>query len=135
MFATYFFITKTNVVPLNTDDTLVAIDTTATTSIKEKTSVPASTIAYADALKKYADRRIQISPTCQVVPNNITYKNGTTIMIDNRSNKTKTIKIGSVFTIPAYGFKIITLSSGSLPATYFIDCDKQQNSGTITLQK
>ena len=108
-------------------------ETTPNPTTKPPTRTQA--LAYADALKKYADKRLQVSPECQITPNNVTYKNGTTFMVDNRSNKTKTIKIGSLYTIPAYSYKIITLSSAQLPATYYVDCDKSQNSGTITLQK
>lgn len=100
-----------------------------------KTPTKTQILAYADALKRYANKRLQVSPDCQITPNNVTYKNGTTFMIDNRSNKAKTIKIGSTYTIPAYSFRIVTLSSAQLPATYYIDCDKSQNSGTVILQK
>lgn len=92
-------------------------------------------LAYTDALKRYADKRLQINENCQITPNNVTYKNGTTFMLDNRSATSKTVKIGSTYTIPAYSFRIVTLSSAKLPATYYIDCNNQQNSGTVTLQR
>lgn len=134
--ATYFIIKDKDTAPVVTDTTPVATTTTSTTTeVTPPATTPAQALAYADALKKYVDRRIQITSTCQVVPNNVTYKNGTTIMIDNRSNKAKSIKIGSVYTVGAYDFRIITLSSAQLPATFYVDCDKQQNSGTIILQK
>lgn len=139
VFATYFILKMDKDVTPGAVDTTPVATTTATTSTttttKPQATTPAQALAYAEALKKYADRRIQITPTCQVVPNNATYKNGTTIMIDNRSDKTKSVKIGSVYTVGAYGFKIVTLSSSTLPATFYVDCDKQQNSGTITIQK
>ncbi len=135
--AVYFFIKKDKMMPEegNTTPTATTTDTTVGYSPEAPGYTPAQAIAYADALKKYADKRLQITPTCQVTPNKVTYKNGTTIMIDNRSDKAKSIKVGSTFSVPAYGFKIVTLSSATLPATYLIDCDKQQNAGTIILQK
>lgn len=135
--ATYFFITKDDVVveEVNTTPVATSTDTTIGYSPDAPGHTPVQAIAYADALKKYANRRLQVTPTCQVTPNNVTYKNGTSIMIDNRSDKPKVMKVGSTFTIPAYGFKIVTLSSTTLPATYYVDCDKQQNAGTIILQK
>ncbi len=133
----YFFITKDTMVSEEVNNAPVATttDTTIGYSPDAPGHTPVQAIAYADALKKYADKRLQVTPTCQITPNNVTYKNGTTIMIDNRSDKPKAMKVGSTFTIPAYGFKIVTLSSGTLPATFLIDCDKQQNAGTIILQK
>ncbi|MFZ2152232.1 MAG: hypothetical protein WAV09_03950 [Minisyncoccia bacterium] len=135
--ATYFILrTDKDAIPEGTDTTPVATTTTTTTTtVTPPATTPAQALAYAEALKKYADKRIQITSTCQVVPNNATYKNGTTIMIDNRSDKTKSVKIGAVYTVGAYNFKIVTLSSPTLPATFYVDCDKQQNSGTIILQK
>lgn len=135
--ATYFILrTDKEAIPEGTDTTPVATTTTTTTTtVTPPATTPAQALAYAEALKKYADKRIQITSTCQVVPNNVTYKNGTTIMIDNRSDKTKSVKIGSIYTVGAYDFRIITLSSAQLPATFYVDCDKQQNSGTIILQK
>jgi hypothetical protein len=135
--AAYFFIAKDDVVPEegNTTPTATTTDTTVGYSPDAPGFTPVQALAYADALKKYASKRLQVTPTCQITPNNVTYKNGTTIMIDNRSDKAKSIKIGSTFSVPAYGFKIVTLSSATLPATYLIDCDKQQNAGTIILQK
>jgi len=52
-------------------------------------------IAYDEALVKYKDTRIQINSGCQAFPNNVTYKNGTTIMIDNRSNVDHLVKVGT----------------------------------------
>jgi hypothetical protein len=113
-----------------------------TTVVNKKTSValpnqPVS-MSYQNALETYKEnKRIQLSGTnfCQANPNNVTYKNGTSIMIDNRSAQTHTIKIGSAYTIEGYGFRIIKLSSATLPVTFFMDCDVQQNIAKILLQK
>ncbi|MEK7128207.1 MAG: hypothetical protein AAB933_01410 [Patescibacteria group bacterium] len=99
------------------------------------TNVPITAITYEQALKIYKDARIQLNQDCQASPNNVTYKNNTYIMLDNRSDKTRAVKLGSSFTIPAYGFKIVKLGSASLPATWYIDCGSSQNVATILIQK
>jgi hypothetical protein len=104
-----------------------------------KTTTPAVapvTIAYADALVKYAGKIIQLDNQCQVTnPNSWTFKNGTDIMIDNRASSARTVKIGSTYSVKGYGFKIIKLSSAKLPATWYVDCDGQQNVATVLIQK
>ncbi|MEO8065493.1 MAG: hypothetical protein ABI643_01395 [Candidatus Doudnabacteria bacterium] len=99
------------------------------------TAPGAASAAYTAALTKYAATRIQIQNNCQVVPNRSVYKTGTAIMLDNRTNVTRTVKLDSTFVIPAFGFKITTLSGGTLPRTILVDCDKSQNVATITLEK
>ncbi|MFA5841279.1 MAG: hypothetical protein WC847_03360 [Candidatus Paceibacterota bacterium] len=96
---------------------------------------PAASISYANALVKYKDARLQLDKTCQGEPKNMTFKNGASLMIDNRAPVARTVKVGSVFSIKAYGFKIIKLSSSTLPATWYVDCDKSQNVSTILIQK
>lgn len=96
----------------------------------------AISIAYADALVKYADRRIQLDPLCHVYPNTVTYKDNTGIMIDNRSGVTRTVKVGTTFTIKPYGFKIVVLPDVYLKSkTILIDCDKNQNVATVLIQE
>ncbi len=96
----------------------------------------AVSIAYADALIKYADRRIQLNTTCQAIPNNVTYKDNTGIMLDNRSPQTRTVKVGTTFTIKPWGFKIVVLPDVYLKSkTLLVDCDKYQNVATILVQK
>ena len=92
-------------------------------------------LSYENALRIYRNARIQLDGNCQAKPNKVTYKNGSKFMIDNRAGVARIVKIGSVFVIPAHGFKIITLSNSILPQTYFIDCDQSQNVATILLQK
>ncbi len=99
-------------------------------------TAPVVTLSYQEALAQYADARIQIDSTCQVSPNNVTYKDGTSIMLDNRSSVSRTIGgLGSTFSIKAYGFKIVKLSSNTLPATLLMNCDGSQNVATILIQK
>lgn len=118
-----------------------AVKAPATTTTKAPVTVgdkPVS-LSYQNALEFYKEgKRLQITGSdtfCQVTPNNVMYKNGTSIMIDNRSPLSHTIKIGTTYTIEGYGFRIIKLSSTSLPATLVMDCDKQQNIAKILLQK
>ena len=92
-------------------------------------------LSYQNALAKYKDVRIQLNANCQADPTQMTFKNGTEIMMDNRSPKDRTVKVGSIYNIKAWGFKIVKLSSATLPATWLVDCDKSQNVATILIQK
>lgn len=93
-------------------------------------------ISYANALVKYADRRIQLDASCQAHPNTVTYKDNTGIMIDNRSPKTRTVKVGTTFTIKSWGFKIVVLPDVYLKSkTILVDCDQSQNVATISVQE
>ena len=95
----------------------------------------APAMSYAEALTKYKDRRIQFDQACQATPNSMTFKNGTTIMLDNRASVARNININGPVSIKAYGFKIITLSSNTLPKTILVDCGTGQNVATILIQK
>lgn len=119
------------------DTALEATEDTSTGSVNEsKNGGQAVSISYAKALETYKDRRIQFNDSCTATPNNITYKDNTGIMLDNRSSKSRTIKVGTTYTVKGYGFKIITL-----PDTYrqnktlLVDCDGQQNVATILVQE
>jgi hypothetical protein len=93
-------------------------------------------IAYADALVKYADRRIQLNKACNAQPTNVTYKDNTGIMIDNRSPQARTITVGTTFTIKPWGFKIVVLPDVYLAAkTIFVDCGQLKNVATILVQE
>lgn len=91
---------------------------------------------YTQAVLKYADVRMQFDAGCQATPNAATYKNGTTVMLDNRSEETRSIVIGGrTYTVPGLSYAIVKLTSAKLPATYMVDCDFQQNIATILLQR
>ena len=92
-------------------------------------------LLYGDALALYKEKRIQLNDKCQASPNVSTYGNNTSIMIDNRSAVKRSVVLGSSFTIPAYGFKIVSLSSKDLPKTLLLDCDESQNVATVLIQK
>lgn len=92
-------------------------------------------MSYADALAKYKDARIQFDAECRAVPNNVTYKDGTEIMLDNRSAVEKKFTLGSSFNIGAYDFKIVKVTNNVLPYTYLVDCGDKQNVATILVQR
>jgi hypothetical protein len=102
----------------------------------QDTGAGAVAISYANALVKYADRRIQLDTICQAHPNAVTYKDNTGIMIDNRSPQTRTVKVGTTFSIKPWGFKIVVLPDVYLKSkTLLIDCDQSQNVATILVQE
>ena len=102
----------------------------------QSTGAGSVSISYANALVKYATKRIQLNKICQATPNNVTYKDNTGIMIDNRSAQTRTIKVGTTFTIKPWGFKIVVLPDVYLKAkTILVDCDSYQNVATILVQE
>ena len=138
--------TSNETITPNTDDgTALDSDLTADdiAKISEDTSegsvnvgATVATISYTNALIKYADRRIQFNPTCQAFPNTVTYKDNTGIMLDNRSPVARTIKVGTNYTVKAWGFKIVVLPDIYLKSkTILIDCDKSQNVATILVQE
>ena len=93
-------------------------------------------ISYANALIKYANKRIQLNQNCQATPNNVTYKDNTGIMIDNRSSESRTIKVGTTFTIKPWGFKIVVLPDVYLKSkTLLVDCGTYQKVATILIQE
>ncbi|MFA5777919.1 MAG: hypothetical protein WC870_00285 [Candidatus Paceibacterota bacterium] len=108
---------------------------TDTPSGDTNTNSPAVSISYTNALVKYKDARLQFDNACQASPDKMTFKNNSYMMIDNRASVSRSIKIGSVYSVGAYGFKIIKLSSATLPATWYVDCGKSQNVATILIQK
>jgi hypothetical protein len=93
-------------------------------------------IDYNEAVVQYAGHRIQFDKYCQAVPNKLTLKNGTSIMLDNRSGDARMIAInGKTYSLAGYGFKIVSLSSSTLPATLPFDCGSARNVGQISLQQ
>ena len=89
---------------------------------------------YEQALSEYKDARIQLDDKCQATPNYVTYKNNTSVMIDNRSASSRIIKLGSTYNIEPYGFKIIFLSSPITPLAWYLSCNESKNVATILVQ-
>lgn len=111
-------------------------DTTPVVEDAQVTNTTKVSLSYADALVKYADKRIQLDSSCQARPNVVTYKDNTGIMIDNRSDQTRTVKVGGTYTIKPYGFKIIILPNiTTAPKSILVDCDQSQNVATILVQE
>lgn len=103
--------------------------------VAKKSTAPVSAKSYSDAVKEYEGRRIQFDERCQVVPQNPTYKNGTSIMLDNRSAGARSVMVGGTkYDLSAYGYRIITLSSSSLPKELAVSCGSSGNVGKILLQ-
>ena len=101
-----------------------------------KPTVFTPSLSYDAAVAQYKDRRIQLDPNCQAVPNTVTYKDNTGIMIDNRSSKARTVKVGTTFVIAPYGFKIVVLPDVYLKSrTVLVDCDQSQNVATVLIQE
>lgn len=136
---------KKDATEISEGDTTTVVNNGTTTdepkeSVQDTTGVttgtPAASISYANALIKYADRRIQLDKTCQAIPNVVTYKDNTGIMIDNRSPQTRTVKIDQTYTIKPYGFRIVVLPDIYLKSkTILVDCDGSQNVATILVQE
>jgi len=106
------------------------------TSNNEVASAEVRLLPYHEALGIYTGRRIEVSNTCQMMPNNMTFKNDTKVMIDNRSPSIKTIRIGkTTTTIKENGFKILNLTVSKPPARLGVDCDGLKNIASITLEK
>ena len=109
--------------------------TGATAKPVAKKSVTPLPKSYTELAKEYEGRRIQFDDRCQMIPLSPTYKNGTSVMLDNRSTSTKSVTIGSVkYDLSAYGYRVITLSSSSLPKELAISCGSSGNVGRILLQ-
>jgi hypothetical protein len=126
--------------PVAQDNTTVTPppeSTQDTTTGSINTGGAAASLSYAQALVKYKNARIQIDENCQANAQSqkMQFKNNASVMIDNRAPVARTIHLGSIFPIKAYGFKIIKLYSATLPATLLMDCDKIQNVSTVLIQK
>jgi len=129
-------------VPANTPVVAPATTPSAPPSAEDTTvgSIDAGTavsLSYTDALVTYANARLQLDTNCQALasPAGLVFRNNSLLMVDNRAPVTRTIHLGSVFTIKPYSFKIIKLYSAKLPATWLVDCDSSQNVATVLIEK
>ena len=131
---------KQVVTPAPVTDSTTQTTPEPTDSVQDTTDVTtgpgAVSISYANALIKYKDRRLQFDTSCQATPRSVTYKDNTGIMLDNRSAQTRTIKVGTTYTIKPYGFKIVVLPDIYLKSkTLLVDCGTAQNVATILIQE
>ena len=126
-------------VPVVQNNTVVppVVSTEDTSTGSVDVGVSAASLSYNAALVKYANARIQLDDKCQADAQSqkMTFKNNALVMIDNRAPVNRTIHLGTVFPIKAYGFKIVKLYSAKLPVTWLLDCDASQNVATVTIQK
>jgi hypothetical protein len=123
---------------VNLPSALPESENPATAPENKNTAQPpkkSSSLNYTEMVNQYQGRRIQFTEDCQVIPNYVTFKNGTVVMFDNRANKKLPIALdGKVYYFEPYSFKILTLSSKTLPHTIVIDCGTGRNNGRILLQ-
>lgn len=114
---------------------------TSTPTSSESTSVKKPSIASISATLKYVDALalyrtsgfyFQFSK-CHGTPGVLTVKSGTKLMLDNRDNTVRNIKIGSsAFSLGRYGFQIISANQGI--GVHYITCDGG-GSAKLTIQK
>ncbi len=108
----------------------------ATPTPRSGATTAPKTLTYQEALNKYSGTRIQFDARCQAIPNQLVVKTGTAVMLDNRSGDARSFSVGTVkYTLPGYGFRIITASSTTFPKTLVIDCGSAQNVGQILIQR
>ena len=97
--------------------------------------VVTSTLSYSQLVAQYGSNRIQFNQDCQASPSSMVLKNSTGILLDNRSNKTQVISLnGSSYTLVPYGYRVVTVSSSTLPKVLGVSCNGSVNTGTINLQ-
>lgn len=117
----------------------ITTSASATPSTKPRATVSPGTNSsktYTQLTQEYAGRHIQFDITCQAVPSRVTFKNSTSVLFDNRSGDARIITIDGVhYNFPGYGYRILTLSSPTLPKTINLNCGAAVNVGQILLQK
>lgn len=118
-----------------TESELTPLSTPVPAAGQESVFTPSQIQNYSDMVMQFGEKRIQFDERCQMTPADVTFKNGTTIMLDNRSGTAKTIRIGGqIYSFQPYGYRILTLSSPTLPNSLTISCDNSPNVGRILLQ-
>ncbi len=125
-----------DVVETETPTEIVQEQTASKVYVAPKKEVVEAKLSYSDALKAYGDRRIQFGENCNATPSQNVYKNGTKIMLDNRSASAKVFTVGgSPVSIGSYDYAVITLSYTNLPQTVLIDCGINQNPASVVVQQ
>ena len=95
-------------------------------------------MSYADAFALYSKTRVQLGAKCNPTPFAPVYKNGATIMIDNRSGENRIVAVGeTTYHVNAYDYVLATLSypEATLPVKVLLDCGNTQNVATLTVEK
>lgn len=117
---------------------IVKADGTKVVSQQNKEEKDFNKKTYQQLVAEYKGRRFQIQD-CTSTPNQVTFKSGTTIMLDGFSADPQKITIGSQSVVlNGYDVAFMTLKSSKLPTTLTIDCvwldQPQYNIATILLQ-
>lgn len=114
----------------------ISTSTTPKSSVKVTPKATVSTGTYGQLVDQYVGKRIQFDQYCQANPGSATFKNDTTIMLDNRSGDARIVTVGGVqYSLGGYGYKLVTVSSTVLPKTLNLNCGAAVNVGQILLQK
>ncbi|OGM97964.1 MAG: hypothetical protein A2735_00815 [Candidatus Yanofskybacteria bacterium RIFCSPHIGHO2_01_FULL_41_21] len=94
-----------------------------------------SSLSYTQLVAQYGSNRIQFDQDCHGTPGSMVLKSGTSILLDNRSNKTQVISLnGASYTLVPYGYRVVTVSSSPLPKDVGVSCNGVVNAGMINLQ-
>lgn len=94
---------------------------------------PVETRTYADLVLAYQKQTLQFGKLCQMPLSTHSYKVGTEVLLDNRTDMPVTITIGAlVHTLPSYGYKVVTLST---EGKFLVSCGDNQNVATVTVQQ
>lgn len=102
----------------------------------EQKPTPTPKLSYAEALKKYADSRIQLDSNCRAVPSQVVYKNGTSVMFDNRADVARKLVFNTrTYTVGAYDFLVLPVVAANPPSVTYLDCAEKQNVATIQIAK
>lgn len=116
--------------PASTDSTDQATSTSTSTAPVVSKPKPKSKnvsreqtgLSYDAAVDQYRDRRFQFDG-CLATPNYQTYKNGSKVMLDNRSPDTVEIRLdGVLHRLYGYEFKFVTLTAKTFPHMVKVDC-------------
>lgn len=134
LFGLFFIKQKQGITPEPVSDS-VNLQPSSTPVATKKPSAVTQSQTYTQLVKEYEGRRIQFDINCQAVPASSAYRSGTKIMFDNRSGDARTITVGGVqYNLSGYGYKILTLSSQTLPKTVLLSCGAAVNVGQVLLQ-
>ncbi len=89
-------------------------------------------LSYGDVVRLYGEKRIQFDGQCQAVPTRMVYKEGETIVLDNRSEELIGVKfIDDIYALPPYHVRIVTLNRQGI---FTIDCGQRKNVAEIIVQ-
>jgi hypothetical protein len=108
---------------------------TATPPANSPTPKPPVGLSYEEATELYEGRRTQFDSQCNASPSKLTYKNGTEIMFDNRSELPQTISFDDqTKNLLGFSFIVIKMDSPTAPYEVIIHCGQKKNVAQILLQ-